>query len=144
MSEVYKIESFAADYAFLSNFYPVVLHFDGLTYPTVEHAFQAQKTFDKSERLKIAQCGSPGRSKQLGRKVQLRQDWESVKVEIMTELVRLKFQSDEDLKSRLLETGDAQLIEGNTWNDRFWGVCGGHGKNWLGRILMRVREELAL
>ena len=140
-NEEQSIDSFSCEYAFLSNFYPSPLTYEGISYPTVEHAFQAQKTFDETERKKIAQCKKPGRAKGLGRKVKLRQDWESVKVGIMTEIIRIKFESDEELKTLLLETGTAKLIEGNTWNDRFWGVCGGKGKNWLGRILMQIREE---
>jgi ribA/ribD-fused uncharacterized protein len=136
------IDSFSAEFAFLSNFYPAAIRFEGITYPTVEHAFQAQKTHDDGERQRIAACASPGRAKGLGRGVRLRKDWESAKVGIMTELVRLKFQTHDDLRDRLLATGEVQLIEGNSWNDRFWGVCGGQGKNWLGRILMQVRGEL--
>ena len=79
----------------------------------------------------------------MGRRVKLRADWESIKVEVMTKLVRLKFETHDDLRVKLIDTAEAQLIEGNTWNDRFWGVCGNQGRNWLGRILMQVRTELA-
>jgi N-glycosidase YbiA len=137
-----RVDSFTCEHAFLSNFYEVLVSYEGITYPSVEHAFQAQKTLDEAERRKIATCGSPGRAKGLGRKVRLRKDWESVKVDLMTQLVRIKFMADADLRERLLRTGDAELIEGNSWNDRFWGVSGGQGKNWLGRILMQVRDEL--
>lgn len=75
--------------------------------------------------------------------MQLRPDWEEAKVGIMEELVRLKFTAHADLRARLLATGDAELIEGNNWNDRFWGVCRGQGQNQLGLILMKVRSELA-
>ncbi len=137
-----SIESFSCEHAFLSNFYPSVIVFEGISYPTVEHAFQAMKCVDAVDRRKIATCGSPGRAKQLGKRVKLRKDWEAVKVGIMQQMVRLKFQVHADLRDLLLATGDAELIEGNTWNDRFWGVCGGFGKNQLGRILMQVRDEL--
>lgn len=40
------------------------------------------------------------------------------------------------------KNGDAELIEGNTWGDRIWGVCDGVGENRLGKILMRVRAEM--
>lgn len=61
----------------------------------------------------------------------------------MEELLRIKFSGiDPFLTRALLETGDAELIEGNTWNDTFWGVCNGEGENNLGRLLMKVREEL--
>src|SRR5690606_11277880 len=99
------VDSFTCEYAFLSNFYEVLISYEGITYPSVEHAFQAQKTLNESERRKIATCGSPGRAKGLGRKVRLRKDWESVKVGLMTQLVRLKFTTDADLRQRLLQTG---------------------------------------
>ena len=60
----------------------------------------------------------------------------------MLNVVRAKFDQHPDLAQKLLETGDEELVEGNTWGDRYWGVCGGKGKNMLGKILMRVREEL--
>lgn len=136
------IDNFAGDYRFLSNFYPSPIRVGRMLFATVEHAFQAAKTFDTAEKQQIADANSPGRAKRLGRKVKLRKDWESVKVGIMQELVELKFRTHADLAERLLETGDAELIEGNTWNDTFWGVCGGHGKNHLGKALMNVRETL--
>ena len=80
----------------------------------------------------------------MGRRVKLRPDWEQVKVGLMEEIVRAKFTQNEDLKQRLLATGDKRLAEGNTWGDTFWGVDlrSGRGENHLGRILMRVRDEL--
>ncbi len=136
------IDYFIGEYAFLSNFSDSWISYQGIRYPTVEHAYQAQKTYDAAVRKSIAALKSPGQAKRKGRAVKLRKDWESVKVNIMTELVRLKFQQHPDLQEQLLQTGEAKLVEGNTWNDRFWGVCGGVGKNWLGRILMQVREEI--
>ena len=136
------IDRFAEEYHFLSNFYYATISYNRVRYPTVEHAFQAQKTKEVAEQREIAAAGSPMAAKGLGRKVKLRKDWESVKVGIMRDLVRLKFSTHADLTERLLATGEAKLIEGTRWNDTFWGVCGERGKNWLGRILMEVREEL--
>lgn len=64
---------------------------------------------------------------------------------IMEEIVRAKFTQNQELKAQLLSTGDAILIEGNTWNDRYWGVDvrSGVGKNHLGKILMKIRLELS-
>ena len=61
-----------------------------------------------------------------------------VKVKLMFVLVTEKFKQNPELKQKLLETGNQELIEGNTWNDTFWGVCNGQGQNWLGKILMLV------
>jgi ribA/ribD-fused uncharacterized protein len=136
-----KIDSFSGKYRFLSNFYPAKVVLDGFFYKTTEHAYQAAKTLDEFKREQIRLAETAGEAKKLGQKVKLRHDWDEVKIEVMTDLVRQKFQN-EPLKNKLLETGDAELIEGNTWGDVFWGVCNGVGKNNLGKVLMRVRQEL--
>ena len=86
----------------------------------------------------------PGKSKGVGRRVQLRPDWEDVKTGIMEEIVRAKFTQHPELAARLLATGDKVLVEGNHWGDTCWGVDTrtGQGENRLGKILMKVREEL--
>lgn len=86
--------------------------------------------------------GTPAAAKRMGRKVVMRPDWDTVKFDIMLDLVRRKFLGHPDLREMLLATGDEQLIEGNYWGDRVWGVCDGTGENWLGRHLMTVRQEL--
>src|SRR5262245_37464769 len=142
-----SITAFHGAYAFLSNFAasPVVL--DGETYPTVEHAFQAAKTFDPAQRQSIREANTPATAKRLGRQVTLRADWEQVKFEIMRQLLLQKFTLPE-LRAALLATGDAELIEGNTWNDRTWGktLVKGQwvGKNWLGELLMAERREIRM
>jgi N-glycosidase YbiA len=140
------ITSFSKDFFFLSNFYPTLITFEGQPYPTVEHAFQAAKTHDPAERLRVAAAASPAAAKQLGRKVTLRPDWETIKSELMLGLLRGKF-TDSALQALLLGTGDAELIEGNTWNDRIWGAVQREGKwvgqNRLGKLLMQVRAEFA-
>ena len=86
----------------------------------------------------------PVQSKKAGRRVRLRPDWEEVKVGIMEQIVRAKFTQNEVLKWRLIATGEAELVEGNSWHDTCWGVDTktGEGQNHLGRILMKVRQEL--
>lgn len=85
---------------------------------------------------------NPSEAKRLGRRVKLRDDWEEVKELVMYEICYHKFNQNPDIKRMLLNTGDAELIEGNTWGDCIWGVCNGVGNNLLGKILMRVRNEL--
>lgn len=143
------ISSFSGQYAFLSNFAPVEIEYEGLTYSTVEHAFQAAKTHAVEDRLKIAAAVKPGQAKRLGRKVILRSDWEDVKVPIMTDLVRAKFAAEPLYAMGLLDTGDAYLMEGNMWHDNFWGSCTcarceHPGANHLGIILMQVRDGLCV
>ena len=137
------IDNFSGSYDFLSNFHPSPITFEGIEYATVEHAYQAAKTESLEEKRAIAALTTAGRAKRMGKRVALRANWESVKVEIMAELVRLKFTSYANLREQLLATGDTELVEGNSWGDTFWGVCRGEGRNELGRILMQVRGELA-
>lgn len=135
------------DHRFLSNFYRAPITFEGKVYETSEHAYQSAKTSNDDEREQIRADESPAAAKKMGRKVTLRPDWEQVKASIMEDIVRIKFNSRSDLAGRLLATGDKILVEGNTWHDRFFGVCycdkcKGQGKNVLGGVLMKVREEL--
>lgn len=136
-----KIDSFKGEFGFLSNFHPAPVRFEGRSYETVEHAYQAAKTLNESSRELIANAGNPAKAKRLGRAVEMRPDWESLRLEVMLDLIRQKF-SNPFLREALLATGDAELIEGNHWNDTFWGVCRGVGENNLGKIIMKVRSEL--
>ena len=143
------IDKFDGEYAFLSNFYPSKIlydDFEGWYAPTIEHAFQAAKTRSIEEEIDILSASTPGKAKRLGRLCDLLPDWEEVKDDVMYRLLKKKFTIPE-LRYKLLATGDAILIEGTTWHDNYWGVCScskcnGHGKNKLGKLLMRVREEL--
>jgi ribA/ribD-fused uncharacterized protein len=137
------INRFVEEFAFLSNFYPSTVYVDGKKYDTVEHAYQAMKTKDPAARETIRMAATPGVAKRLGRCVGLRPDWEDVKVETMRGLVRQKFENP-FLRPQLMATEGAMLTEGNHWNDTFWGVCKGKGRNMLGQILMEIRDEIAL
>lgn len=135
------IDSFQKENEFLSNFYPSPIVYEGIEYPTVEHAFQAVKSLDENTRKMVARQETPGLAKREGRHLKLRSDWESVKVSIMHDLLLLKF-SIPELKNKLLNTGNQFLVEGNYWHDTFWGVCNGEGENQLGHLLMEVRKEI--
>lgn len=141
--EARVINSFKGKYAFLSNFWPCQIVDGGLTFPSVEHAYQAAKCADP--KLKVGfTSGTAANVKKRGRHVKIRHDWDSIKLHLMELLVRQKFHQHEHLKKDLLATGDAILIEGNWWGDRFWGVYNGVGENHLGKILMKVRKEFRL
>ena len=137
------IDRFDGENEFLSNFFTSPFEFEGIIYATSEHAFQAAKTEDKEERKAIAALRTPGQAKRAGRKVKLREAWNVIRVSVMRQVVRVKFTQHPDLAKKLLATGDAELIEGNNWNDTFWGRCRGRGENWLGKVLMELRAELA-
>jgi hypothetical protein len=140
-----EITQFRGEWRYLSNFWPDSIVFGGIEYPTAEHAFQAQKTLTVDIRRDIAGLASPGAAKRYGRTVALRADWEQVKKRAMLMVVLAKFIQNPDLAAQLVATEDAYLEEGNTWHDNFWGSCGcpahiGEGLNYLGRILMMVRD----
>lgn len=144
-----KIEKFDGQYAFLSNFYDSPLPTSGGTviFPTVEHYFQAMKTENPEERERIRLAATPGKAKRLGRTVNLRADWEEIKLNVMKYALIKKFNNNPELRNLLLETGDAELIEGNYWHDNFWGNCSCEkcknikGQNHLGQLLMEIRAE---
>ena len=136
------INRFIDEYEFLSNFYPSPIYDDtGKEYPTVEHYFQAMKTFNPQERELIRLAKSPGKAKRIGRLVQLREDWEDRKLDIMEKALIQKFQIPK-LREKLLATENEELVEGNFWNDTYWGVCKGEGENHLGKLLMNIREKI--
>ena len=136
-----KIDNFRNEYFFLSNFHPAKIKYDGIKYLNNEAAFQAQKCIIATDRIKFS-CLNPSDAKRLGRRIILRNDWESVKISIMHDIVFEKFKQNPHLTKKLLDTGDVYLEEGNNWGDRIWGTVNGVGRNELGKILMEVRKEI--
>lgn len=147
---IMSISTFKGKYYFLSNFYQHPVTFEGVTYMNAEAAFHAAK-IEPSDAVDTKTGATrntfatlpPNKAKALGRRVNLRPNWNHIRLTVMTEIIRSKF-ATEPLKSYLLATNDEELIEGNTWNDRFWGVDSRswQGENHLGKILMQVRNEL--
>lgn len=143
------IDDFRGSHGFLSNFHPCKVTWEQITYPSTEHAFNAGKSLDMGVRLWIAQAATPREAKRRGRSVQLRPGWdERVRYEVMAEVLASKFWAPE-LASALRATGDAILIEGNTWHDNTWGdcrcgrsACSASGANWLGLMLMSLRDHV--
>ena len=135
-----KIDQFRGKYFFLSNFYSAPVTYQGKHYLNNEAAFQAAKCPERANEFCML---NPSQAKRLGRQVALRTDWENVKNNIMYEICKAKFSQNPELADWLIKTGDAILIEGNTWGDQVWGVCNGRGENRLGQILMQIRAELS-
>ena len=140
------IDSFKGAHDFLSNFYQWPVAYEGITYPSVEHAYQAAKTIDLVERDKIQKADTAGKAKRLGKTVTMRQNWEKIKIAVMYNLLQQKFNSFA-LSKQLLNTYNDTLIEGNNWGDTFWGCTQDDdgkwaGENHLGKLLMRVRDDL--
>lgn len=151
-----KITEFWGPYRFLSNFWPAQFVWEGIVWSDSEHAYVAAKLpyYDppriqdeaeqRSEMLKISKITKAGDVKRYGSGKMI-PEWHTDKVALMEEIVRAKFKQNPHLAQQLIDTGDAILEEGNRWNDTEWGVCppgSGNGKNYLGKILMLVREEL--
>ena len=143
------ITTFQGSHGFLSNYSAAGVELDGVTYPTVEHAFQAAKSVLPKQRERIRLLKNPAWARQTGRSKSfpVRDGWSGMKVGVMLGLLRQKF-ADPRRASQLLATGGRELIEGNWWGDSFWGMCQDAdgrwvGENQLGRLLMQVRSELA-
>ena len=139
------ISNFRGKYFFLSNFYRSPVTYNYFTYPTSEHAYQAEKCKDINEKIQISEAVSPRDAKNLGQKVSMRDDWDDVKFYIMKEILKEKF-SYSPMRNKLLETQPEFLIEGNKHHDNIFGncLCGRDeclvtGKNMLGKILMELR-----
>lgn len=135
-----RIDDFRGAYAFLSNFYLTPAAYEGTYYKTAEHTYQAAKTRNPEDKKNIEAAPSPGIAKRMGKAVALRKDWESIKDQVMLDILRSKF-FRRSLRKQLLNTGDAELVEVNSWGDTYWGVCKGKGENRLGKLLMQVRDE---
>lgn len=131
-------------YGEFSNFAPYPFELKGKVWPTSEHYFQAQKFAGTDHEEAIRLTKSPTVAARMGRSRErpLRADWETVKDEIMREALRAKFDQHPTLRSLLLKTGDAELVE-HTKNDRYWADGGdGTGQNRLGELLMELRRQL--
>jgi len=135
---------FRGQYRWLSNFWPCTVTFECEKYTSVENAYVAAKTFDKAVRKEIQVAMSPGEAKRFGRKLELRHDWWDVRMSIMEELLRQKFTPGSALADCLVATGNVTIVEGNSWGDKFWGMCDDEGENHLGRLLMKIRRDLLI
>lgn len=130
-------------YRCLSNFHMHPVRVDGITYACSEAAYMAQKSLKRSVRHQFAALTTAKEAKQLGRTIELRPDWDIVRVHAMYKVLLAKFTQDEESAAVLAMTGDKYIEETNWWGDHFWGVCGGVGQNNLGRTLMTVRDFMA-
>lgn len=138
----YIINQFRGEYSYLSNFYEAPLTVLGIPFQSSEAAYMACKTENIELRRKFSTL-SPKEAKYEGRKLTLRPNWNGLmRLECMELCVRSKFAHNPDLIQKLINTGHSQLVEGNYWGDKYWGVClkTNEGKNMLGEILMAVRD----
>lgn len=156
--EAGAITRFRDSYFFLSNFSQHTFWWNGHECPTAEHAYQAAKCLHHRDASRIILLSSAAGAKAAGQKVKVREgwwDWDQaadmpVRVTYMYQILRCKFTQHhhfgDDLREMLLGTWGKWLYEGNDWGDMYWGVVnrkknGMVGENWLGRVLMQIRDE---
>lgn len=147
------IEKFRGEYFFLSNMYELDVPIPskvGILVPTSEHAYQSAKFVNPDTQLQIASLATGIETKEVAHRLTdagepVHPNWQTIKIGVMLGVVRDKFNMNPDIAELLVTTGDQELVEGNTWGDRYWGVDpigSDNGLNNLGLILMQVRSEL--
>ena len=143
------IESFGGTYRWLSNFtvleYPI--EYKGYMFKTTENLYQAHKALHNDDVKFISEL-TAGHAKRVGRVIEMDPLFETNKIKIMYDIQLQKY-SQPKFKQLLLLTGNMKIIEGNTWHDNIWGICscdkcGSNGTNYLGRIIMKIRNEYEL
>jgi len=141
MIRFYKVNEKFGEF---SNFSPYEVYVLGTTWKTSEHYFQARKFQDSNLVLKVMDAPSPMEAAKIGRDRNntIRDDWESIKLDVMREVVHAKFTQHASLKKLLLSTGNEDIVEASPY-DSFWGEgSDGSGTNHLGKVLMEVREQI--
>lgn len=131
-----------------SNLYWCEIKFEGVRYPTAEHAYQAGKPRKPQVRDWLLAAPSPALLAMAAHGLyywDVTPDWSRTKFDRMRRVLRAKFMQHEDLRKLLLSTGSARIVEAaNVDNavNRLWGEVNGVGKNMLGVLLMELRDEL--
>lgn len=147
MSDIFEFKN---EYDFLSNMYPCDVAYKGITYKCSEAAFQAQKYKSEEIKKEFAEYdgkqakwhGGPRGDHRLTKDEVYA--WNDKRISIMEEVVKAKFEQNEDLKKKLIETDNVKIYEGRAFRpDKFWGinVKTMEGENHLGKILMNLRES---
>jgi len=135
------IKGFFGDYRWLSNYHVSPVIYEGIEYGSSEAAYQSAKCDDLYIKSQFKNM-TPLESKSLSKRIPIKKNWDTIKKQIMYDVLVSKFTLTPDLGQKLVETGDKYLEETNYWGDTFWGVCEGKGKNTLGELLMQIRKEL--
>lgn len=136
-----NIKGFFGEYRWLSNFHVCNIYYLLRKFTSTEAAYMAAKTEDLKIRDEFKLL-APKEARKYGQQIELRKDWEDVKLKIMFKVNLIKYQDNLDLRQKLLDTGDKHLEETNWWRDKFWGTHFGEGENNLGKILMYIREGI--
>jgi len=142
------INEFKGDYRWLSNFEAVTITIDGVSYPSVEHAYMSYKSNDPEwKKFCMDANNTAGDVKKKSREVKLVDNWDNLKFTVMSLCLTKKYEQ-EPFRSRLIKTGTQNIVEGNYFGDTIWGVdlkyTPNIGENHLGRMIMKVREDLII
>ena len=135
-------------YGAFSNLYRRTIVFEGETFLTSEHAYQAGKARKPEVRAWVLSAPSPALVAMAAHGLyywDITPGWSRKKFDRMRGVLRAKFTQHEDLKELLLTTGEARLIESATVDNevnRLWGEVNGRGRNMLGELLMELRDTL--
>lgn len=132
-------KSFTGKLAFLSNFYRCTVEINGFKFKNAEAAYQSFKNLDHQIEFESLEAN---KAKQYAKKIPLRNDWDSIKLDVMYKVVKAKFIQNWYLGEWLIQTNDSDLVEENSWGDTFWGTCNGIGENHLGNILKKIKYEI--
>ena len=143
MKEIRFYKEFG-EYGYLATYSNYGFFKDGVFWKTSEHYYQAQKFMDSDTKIRIQNAETPKIASTIGRdrKLNLRSDWEEVKQDVMFDAVYYKFKQNRDILQKLLDTGNARIVEA-TVKENYWG-CGPNndGQNNYEKILIKVREKL--
>ncbi|MFA7287276.1 MAG: NADAR family protein [Melioribacteraceae bacterium] len=138
-----KIKEFQGEYRWLSNFAPCKVKLDGIIYESVEHAYMSAKSDNIEWKAFCQDTKFAGTVKKQSRSIKLIDNWNKEKFNVMRKCLEQKFRQ-EPYKSKLINTANLAIEEGNNWNDKIWGIClkTGQGQNNLGKMIMEIRSSL--
>lgn len=148
LNEIRFYKSNEKPYGVFSNLYRRTVIFEGVSYATSEHAYQAGKARKDNVREWILSAPSPSLVAMAAHGLyvwDVTPNWSKIKFDRMRAVLLAKFSQHDDLRKILLDTGNARLVESATVKNSVnleWGEVNGKGKNMLGVLLMEVRTLL--
>ena len=140
-----RIDSFTGYFNFLHNNYLTPVYYEGITYPSVTHAYHAARSTDQQTRKAILNAETFQILGNIAIRISDPLDWQERKLKLMEQLLRDKFRRCKDLQDKLRLTLGRELLmtyEEEKKNNLYWGVVKGKGQNQLGRILMKIRNDI--
>ena len=140
-----RIDSFTGYFDFMHNNFQTPVYYEGILYPSVTHAYHAARSTDERTRRAILNSETFQILGNIAIRIEDPPDWQEKKVKIMEQLLRDKFRRSKELQEKLRTTEHRELVmtyQEKKKNNLYWGVVKGKGQNQLGRILMRIRDDL--